>query len=108
VTDLMLVTKMSSNIHLICPITMKQIELNAAKYFSNPLTTLMTQPDLVTFVVLNIEGLDLTSSNRSPQTIFSSAMSVLSTESFSHSYALVDVEVDFLHHLNILTEYLII
>ena len=87
---------------------MKQIELNAAKYFSNPLTTLMTQPDLVTFVVLNIERLDLISSNRSPQTIFSSAMSVLSTESFSHSHALVDVEVDFLHHLNILTEYLII
>lgn len=95
VTDLMLVTKMSSNIHLISPITMKRLELNAQKYFLNPVETIMTQTDLVRFVVLNVESVDLgpSTGGKTTEMLISSKSSVISGGGRSHNFLLVDVEV---------------
>ena len=55
--DLMVVTKLSSSVHLLSPMTLHKVELNSQKVFSTtnkPLTTLLTAKHLTTFVVLDI------------------------------------------------------
>ena len=53
----MVVTKLSSSVHLLSPMTLHKVELNSQKVFSTtnkPLTTLLTAKHLTTFVVLDI------------------------------------------------------
>ena len=55
--DLMVVTKLSSSVHLMSPMTLNKAELNSQKIFSSSprlLTTLLTAKHLTQFVVLDI------------------------------------------------------
>ena len=55
--DLMVVTKLSSSVHLISPMTLNKQELNSQKIFCvspKPLVTLLTTKNLTTFVILDI------------------------------------------------------
>lgn len=57
--DIMLVSKISSSIHLINPFTLNKIDLTPIKYFSNPFQATLTSKQLITLVVLDIELLDV-------------------------------------------------
>ncbi len=96
ITDLMLVVKMSSNIHLISPITMKRLELNSQKYFLNPVETIMTQTDLVKFVVLIVEPVyeRPNTGGKPTEAMISSKSSIISGEGCSNNFLLVDAEVE--------------
>lgn len=52
--DLMLVMKLSSNLHLMSPLTLNHIELSNVKYFAKPLVPLLSLHHLITFVVLDV------------------------------------------------------
>ena len=59
--DLMVVTKLSSSVHLMSPTTLQKVELNSQKVFSvspKPLVILLTAKHLTTFVVLDINRVD--------------------------------------------------
>lgn len=53
--DLMLVTKISSSIHLINPFTLAKYEMNALKYFTTSPAPMLSSKQLETFVVLDID-----------------------------------------------------
>ena len=52
--DLMLLHKLSSNIHLISPTTLAKTEINAGKFFASPFSAISTTADLVEYIVLDI------------------------------------------------------
>ena len=58
--ELVVVTKVASSIHLINPITLKRDELTASRYFTKEklIRVLMTPPELVRFMILDIEPVD--------------------------------------------------
>eukprot|EP01038_Epipyxis_sp_PR26KG_P006742 gene6742-9237_t len=53
-TELMLVSKISSTIQLINPINMAKVEVSSSKYFSRPFTSVITNNQLIQYVVLDI------------------------------------------------------
>ena len=53
--ELMLVRNMTSNIHLISPLTNHMVEIDSNKYFNRPFLPLLSAEELVPFVVLDIE-----------------------------------------------------
>lgn len=55
--EIMLVSKVSTSVHLINPTTMKKLELISSKFFSNPLKALRTSNELVSYIVLDAEPL---------------------------------------------------
>lgn len=58
--ELVVVSKVASSIHLMNPITMKRDELTASRYFAKEkvIRTLMSPPELVRFMILDIEPVD--------------------------------------------------
>ena len=53
-SELLLVWKVSSNIHFISPTTSSHYEMSANKYFSSAFNPLITTRDLVNFMVLDV------------------------------------------------------
>ena len=52
--ELVLVSQLSTNVHLINPRTLNKMELNAPKFFGKPFKPLLTAKNLIKFIVLNI------------------------------------------------------
>lgn len=57
VPELMLVSQLSTNVHLINPNTLNKIEISATKFFGKPFKPLLTAKNLVKFIILNITPL---------------------------------------------------
>lgn len=58
VSPLMLCHKVSSSLHLIDPVTLKFVEVSAGTYWRYPFRAIMSTPQLVDFIVLNVEKVD--------------------------------------------------
>eukprot|EP01041_Mallomonas_annulata_P002263 gene2263-4403_t len=58
-SSFMLVSKLSSSIHLIDPISVRKSEISNARYFAKPFQPILTTKQLVSFVILDIEPVDV-------------------------------------------------
>jgi nonsense-mediated mRNA decay protein 3 len=52
--ELMVVSQLSTNVHMVNPKTLSKVEWNAPKFFGKPVRPLLTAKNLVKFIVLNI------------------------------------------------------
>jgi nonsense-mediated mRNA decay protein 3 len=53
--ELMVVSKVSTSLHLISPTTLRKLEISSSKFFSNPIKAIRSSYQQVMFVVLDIE-----------------------------------------------------
>lgn len=53
-SDIMVVSKVSSSLRLVSPLTLRRVDLTASKYFSSPFSALLNPAQLVSFVVLDV------------------------------------------------------
>jgi nonsense-mediated mRNA decay protein 3 len=60
--DMMILSKLSSNLHFISPLTLDLVELTPSKYFTKPFQHLLTENNLIPFVVLDVNPLESKSS----------------------------------------------
>lgn len=62
--ELMVVNKVSSSIHCISPVTLKKMEISPTKYFAAPFLPLMSPSQLVSFIVLDVEPMPASESEK--------------------------------------------
>ena len=59
ISSLLIISKLSTNIHCLNPCTLQKIELSASKYFAKPFLPILTARHLTSFVVLDIEIINI-------------------------------------------------
>jgi nonsense-mediated mRNA decay protein 3 len=53
--DLMVVSKVSSSLHFVSPLTLRRTDMAAARYFGSPFGALLSPTQLISFVVLDVQ-----------------------------------------------------
>lgn len=93
IEPMMICIRVGTSLHLLCPRSLQTVDIINSAYWREPFSTLMSQRDLVEFVVIDLEPVQVSSSNKSLGGAFEDNLSIRGGNYSTKKHSLVDVVI---------------